>query len=134
MAEPLSDPTRPPAVWSIWLILLLQGTAVILTTVSEMISQQAQLLDVAGQVAMLVLYVLAGAVLILLGFRLLAGSAGARTPTLVLQLLIVVLSFNFFAGGAPLVGVTFLVPAGTVLVLLFVGPTQQWLGRPRGAG
>lgn len=133
MADPSSDPVRPPTVWSIWLILLLQGAAVILSTVVEMISGQAQQLDVAGQVAMLVLYLLAGAVLILLGFRLLAGSAAASTPTMVLQLLIVVLSFNFFAGGAPLVGAAFLVPAGTVLVMLFLGPTQRWLGRYREA-
>lgn len=128
MAEPSSPTSRPAAVWSIWLILLLQGTAVILTTVGEMAAGQAEELDVAGLLAMLVLYLLAGAVLILLGFRLLAGSAGARTPALVLQLLIVVLSFNFFAGGAPLVGAAFLLPAGTVLVLLFLAPTQQWLG------
>lgn len=133
MADPSSDPVRPPTVWSIWLILLLQGAAVILSTVVEMISGQAQQLDVAGQVAMLVLYLLAGAVLILLGFRLLAGSAAASTPTMVLQLLIVVLSFNFFAGGAPLVGAAFLVPAGTVLVMLFLRPTQRWLGRYREA-
>lgn len=128
MADPTPTPARPATVWSIWLILLLQGAAVILSIIGEMISEQAQQLDVAGQVAMLVLYLLAGAVLILLGFRILAGSAGARTPTMVLQLLIVVLSFNFFAGGAPLVGAAFLVPAGAVLVMLFLGPTQQWLG------
>lgn len=128
MAEPSSHPTRPATVWSIWFILLLQGAAVILTTGGEMLTEQRWELDVAAQVAMVVLYLLAGAVLILLGFRLLAGSVGARTPTLVLQLLVVVLSFNFFAGGAPLTGAAFLVPAAAVLVLLFVAPTQQWLG------
>ena len=126
-----SLPVRPASVWIIFAILLLQGAALMLTTISQVITEPAEVLDAAGQVALIVLYLLAAVVLILLAFRLLAGSTAARTPTLVLQLLIVVLSFSFFAGGAPLAGALFLVPAGTALVLLFVSPTQHWLGPGR---
>lgn len=133
MPESSTDSVRPATVWSIFVILVLQGGAVILTTVGSMIDSPAQVLDAAGQIALVVLYILIAVVLILLGFRLLAGSAAARTPAMVLQLLIVVLSFSFFAGGAPLMGLVFLLPAGTVLVLLFLTPTQQWLVGGQGA-
>ncbi len=75
------------------------------------------------------LYALFGVVLVILGFRLFMGAAGARTPAMVLQLMIVVLSFSFLSGGALTVGVTFLVPAAAALLLLFVRPTQEWLER-----
>lgn len=82
---------------------------------------------------MVVLFMLAGAVLMLLGWLLMAGRAGARTPTMVLQLLIVVLSFSFFAGGEAWVGVLFLLPAAAVLLLLFGSATGQWLQPSRGS-
>lgn len=120
-------PARPVAVWVIYAVLFLQGSVIILSTIAEMVLSEAEVLDTAGVIAMVVLFVLTGAVLILLAFRVLLGAAGARTPAMVLQLLMVVLSFSFFAGGAVLVGLAVLVPAAVALVLLFVRPTQQWL-------
>ncbi|WP_022871876.1 hypothetical protein [Nesterenkonia alba] len=126
-ASPGPGPARPFSVWLLYLIHFVQGAAVIFATVSEVLLSDAEVLDTAGQIALLVLYLLAGVVLILLGFRLFLGSAAARTPAMVLQLLMVVLSFSFFAGGVWVVGLTFLVPAAVALVLLFIRPTQQWL-------
>lgn len=128
MPEPTSArPSRPVSVWIIYVILFCQGAAIIFGSISTVIGQDAQVLDTAGTIALTVLYVLSGAVLVLLGFRILLGSASARTPAMVLQFLVVVLSFSFFAGGAPITGIFFLVPAAVSLVLLFVRPTQQWL-------
>ncbi len=130
MSETAPGTQRPAAVWIICVILLAQGAAVILLTLAEALASRAQVLDAAGQIALVVIYVLSGVVLMLLGFRILAGAPAARTPAMVLQLLLVVLSFSFFAGGAVLVGVIFLLPAAAVLVLLFTRPVQQWLQRP----
>lgn len=118
---------RPLAIWIVYLILFLQGAAVILFTIGSVLTSEAAVLDTAGQIALVVLYLLAGVVLMILGFRIFLGAAGARTPTMVLQLLLVILSFSFFAGGTPLVGVIFLVPAAAVLVLLFTPASQSWL-------
>lgn len=120
-------PPRPTSVWIIYVILFCQGAAIILGSISTVIGEDAQVLDTAGTIALTVLYVLSGVVLVLLGFRIFFGSASARTPAMVLQLLVVILSFSFFAGGAPIIGLLFLVPAAAALVLLFIRDTQQWL-------
>jgi len=118
---------RPLSVWVIFLILFVQGLAVIFSTISGAVASPAQVLDGVGQVALVVVYVLFGLVMVLLGFRIFLGAQGARTPALVVELLIVVLSFSFFSGGAAPVGLAFLVPAAVALVLLFIRPTQIWL-------
>lgn len=120
-------PVRPLAIWIVYLILFLQGAAVILFILGSLLTSEATVLDTAGQVALVVLYLLAGVVLIILGFRIFLGASGARTPVMVLQLLLVILSISFFTGGTPLVGVIFLVPSATVLVLLFAPAAQNWL-------
>ncbi|TLP73268.1 hypothetical protein [Nesterenkonia sphaerica] len=133
MAETSSArPPRPTSVWVVYVILFCQGAAIIGGTLVTALSSDAQVLDAAGTIALTVLYLLSGAVLVLLGFRIFLGSATARTPAMVLQLLMVVLSFSFFAGGALSTGLIFLVPAGTALVLLFIKPTAEWLeaGQP----
>ncbi|WP_460688732.1 hypothetical protein [Nesterenkonia suensis] len=118
---------RPWSVWVIFLVLLMQGLAVGFGSVAQFIASEPEQLDTIGYIAMLVLYLLLAGVLILLGFRLFMGAAGARTPAMVLQLLIVVLSFSFFAGGLWQVGALFVVPAALAMVLAFTAPTQQWL-------
>lgn len=95
--------------------------------IASAVAAPPQVLDTAGHIALVVLYVLFGLVLVLLGFRIFLGAQGARTPAMVLQLLIVVLSFSFFSGGASLIGLAFLLPAALALVLLFIRPTQVWL-------
>ncbi|WP_157983964.1 hypothetical protein [Nesterenkonia muleiensis] len=122
-----SRPPRPASVWVVYVIMFFQGAAIILGSLAAVIGAEAQVLDAAGTLALTVLYVLSGVVLVLLGFRVFLGSPSARTPAMVLELLMVVLSFSFFAGGALLMGLIFLVPAGTALVLLFVRSTVQWL-------
>lgn len=128
---PESSPAvvRPITVWIIYLVLFLQGSAVILFTVGEVVASEAAVLGAVGQVVLLILYIFAGVVLILLAFQLFLGRSGARTPTLVLQLCIVVLSFSFFAASLPLIALALLLPAGTVMVLLFLRPTNAWLER-----
>lgn len=123
-----AQPARPTSIWVVYVILFLQGSAVILASIGEVVlTGFGEYLDAAGNIALLVLILLAGVVLIMLAFRLFMGSSAARTPAMVLQLLLVVLSFNFFAGGATTMGLAFLVPAAVALLLLFVRPTQQWL-------
>ncbi|RJN31828.1 hypothetical protein [Nesterenkonia natronophila] len=124
---PSVRPPRPTSVWIVYVILFCQGAAIIGGTLITTLGSDAEVLDTAGTVALTVLYILSGAVLVLLGFRIFLGSATARTPAMVLQLLIVVLSFSFFAGGALATGLIFLLPAATALVLLFVRPTAEWL-------
>ncbi|MDZ5076241.1 hypothetical protein [Nesterenkonia sp. HG001] len=118
---------RPWPVWVIFLILLMQGLALGINTVASFVVSESAVLDTVGMIAMLVLYLLFGAILILLGFRIFMGAAGARTPAMVLQLLIVVLSFSFFAGGLWQVGLLFVVPAALAMLLAFVQPTRDWL-------
>lgn len=118
---------RPLAVWALFLILFVQGLAVAFNAIASAVASPPQVLDAAGQIALVVLYVLFGLVLVLLGFRIFLGAQGARTPAMVLQLLIVVLSFSFFSGGISLIGLAFLLPAALALVLLFIRPTQVWL-------
>ncbi|MGJ9424769.1 hypothetical protein ACHABX_02860 [Nesterenkonia halotolerans] len=118
---------RPVAVWVLFLILFIQGMALAFNAVASALTSQAQVLDAAGAIALVVLYVLFGLVLVLLGFRIFLGAQGARTPAMVVELLIVVLSFSFFSGGLPAVGVAFVLPAAVALVLLFIRPTQVWL-------
>ncbi len=124
---PSVRPPRPATVWTIYVILFCQGAVIILGTLVAAVSSDAQVLDTAGTIALTVLYILTGAVLVLLGFKIFSGAPSARTPAMVLQLLIVVLSFSFFAGGELLTGLIFLIPAAAALVLLFIKPTAQWL-------
>lgn len=118
---------RPLTVWVLFLILFVQGLAVAFSTVAGAVASPPEVLDTAGQIALVVLYVLFGLILVLLGFRIFLGAQGARSPAMVLQLLIVVLSFSFFSSGAGPIGLAFLVPAAVALVLLFIRPTQVWL-------
>ncbi|WP_150460737.1 hypothetical protein [Nesterenkonia ebinurensis] len=129
MSETASSarPPRPAAVWVIYVVLFLQGSAVIFGTLASVFGQDAQVLDAAGTIALTVLFILSGVILVLLGFQIFHGTPAARTPAMVLQLLLVVLSFSFFAGGAVVTGLIFLLPAAVALILLFVKPTQQWL-------
>lgn len=123
---------RPVAIWLLFLILFVQGFAVLFSTVGAVIAGEAVVLDAVGQVMLTLLYLGVGVVLIVLGFRLFFGHAGARTPTVLAQFMIVVLSFSFFSGDAVPVGLLFLVPAATALVLAFIRPTQQWLEQQEG--
>lgn len=118
---------RPLSVWLIFLILFLQGISVLVFTVVDVFSSGIEHLDAAGAIALVVLYLLFGVVLIVLAARLLMGASGARTPAMLLQLMMVVLSFSFFSGGLVGVGMLFLIPAATALLLLFVRPTAEWL-------
>lgn len=121
---------RPVSVWFVFLILFMQGFAVLFFTAADLVVSGSEVLDAVGTVALMVLYMLFGAVLIVLGFRLFLGAVGARTPAMLLQLMMVVLSFSFFSGGLTVIGMTFLIPAAVALVLLFVPSTQAWLAAP----
>lgn len=126
-SDAVSRPARPGSIWAVYLIMFLQGAAVVMSTIISTVTERAEVLDAVGQIALVVLFILSGIVLILLGFQIFLGNAGARTPSMVLQLLLVVLSFSFFGGGNILMGLAFLMPAAIALVLLFIRPTQQWL-------
>ena len=120
---------RPVPVWIVFLILFVQGMAVLWYTLASALTSDEALLDAVGVVALVVLYALLGAVLMILGFRIFMGAGGARTPAMVLEFMVVVISFSFLSEGAWAVGLTLLVPAATALLLLFVRPTQEWLDR-----
>lgn len=124
---------RPIAVWLLFLILFIQGVAVLVSTVSAALASEAEVLDTVGRVMLVLLYLGIGVLLIILGFRLFLGHSGARTPTVLAQFMIVVLSFSFFSGGALQVGLLFLLPAAVALVLAFIRPTQQWLDQADGS-
>ncbi|WP_146341203.1 MULTISPECIES: hypothetical protein [Nesterenkonia] len=113
----------------VYLILFLQGGFIILGAVAEVVVSEAAVLDTAGVIALLVLMLLTGAILILLGFQVFRGSAAARTPAMVLELMIVILSASLLVGGGLNAGFAALglLPAAAALILLFIRPTQQWL-------
>ncbi len=92
----------------------------------------ADALSVGGSVFMAVLLLLVGAGLAALARQLLAGFRWPRSPSLVVQLFLVILAFPYFSTGAPLVGVGLLVPAAVVIVTLFSRPVVEYTVRTTG--
>lgn len=134
--DPAPQPAvRPPGVLLIGGVLMVQAAALVLLAARFMLTIFGpDPLSVGGSVFMAVLLVLLGAGLVTLARRLAGGFRWPRSPALVVQLFLVILSFPYFSAGNPLFGVLLLVPAAAVIVTLFSRPVVQFTVRPVGSG
>ena len=117
------------------MILVLEALVVTMLTVlaiATMVSGDA--LSIGGSAFMAVLLACVAAALTVMAVKLLAGFRWPRSPTLVVQVFLVILAFPYFSTGAPLLGVLFLVPAATVIITLFSRPVVHFTARPAGSG
>ncbi len=128
-------PARPPGVLLISGVLAVQAAALVLLAGRFVLTIFGpDPLSVGGSVFMAVLLVLLAAGLVTLARRLAVGFRWPRSPALVVQLFLVILSFPYFSAGNPLFGVLLLVPAAAVIVILFSRPVVQFTVRPVGSG
>ena len=126
---------RPRGVILIAAILVLEALVVTVLTVlsvGTMVSGDA--VSIGGSAFMAVLLACVAAALTAMAVKLLAGFRWPRSPTLVVQVFLVILAFPYFSTGTPLLGVLFLVPAATVIITLFSKPVVRFTARPAGSG
>lgn len=129
------QPARPPAILLIAAILVLEALAVAVVAIGFVVSIfGADPLSIGGSVFMAVLLVLVSAGLVALAQRLTAGFRWPRSPSLVVQLFLVILAFPYFSVGNPLIGLLFIVPAAAVVVMLFSKPVVDFTVRTTGSG
>ncbi|THJ65966.1 hypothetical protein E8P82_09995 [Arthrobacter echini] len=127
--------SRPPGVLVIAGVLTVQAVALMVLAVRFVLTIfGANPLSVGGSVFMTVLLILVAAGLVTLAHRLSLGFRWPRSPALVVQVFLVILSFPYFSSGNPLFGVLLLVPAAVVIVVLFSKPVVRFTVRVSGAG
>lgn len=116
----VQQPARPGGVLVIAGILALESVALgVLAVASILTIFTAAPLSVGASVFMAVLLLMVAGGLSVLAVRLTAGFRWPRSPALVVQLFLVILSFPYFSSGSPRVGFLLMVPAAVVIVLLF---------------
>lgn len=86
-----------------------------------------QVLNMGGQIALVVLVILGAIWLFAVAFGLWRGGSWSRSAATVVELFAVILSVSFFSAGNVLLGLGFLVPAAAVLIMLFSAPVGQHL-------
>ncbi|MFJ6002753.1 hypothetical protein [Arthrobacter sp. NPDC092385] len=127
--------SRPRGVLLIVAILLLEAVGLVVVAAGFVVTLfQADPLSVGGSVFMAVLLLLVAAGLATMARRLMAGFRWPRSPSLVVQLFLVILAFPYFTAGNPLVGLVLIVPAAVVIVTLFSKPVVEFTVRTNGSG
>jgi len=127
--------TRPRGVLLIAAVLVLEAIALVALAAGFIVTVfGADPLSVGGSVFMAVLLLLVAVGLITMARRLAAGFRWPRSPSLVVQLFLVILAFPYFDSGDPLIGLALMVPAAVVIVTLFSRPVVQFTVRTTGAG
>lgn len=126
-------PVRPLGVLLIAAVLVLEAVAGIALAVGFVgtIFGSAPI-SIGGSVFMAVLLVLLAAGLVAMAGKLLSGFRWPRSPSLVLQLFLVILAFPYFSAGNPLIGVLLLVPAAAAIIMLFSKPVVDFTVRTNG--
>lgn len=66
------------------------------------------------------------------GFFLIRGHLWGRGPVVVLEMILVLISFYMFRGGMPLFGAATMISAGASLALMFSKPSVDWAAEQRG--
>lgn len=123
-----ADHTRHPLVVTAVLVLLAQAIAVLWTAVGFARELgTGELLNLGGQIFLVVLVALGGIWLIAVAVGLWRGGAWSRSAATVVELFAVILSVSFFSAGNWVGGAAFLVPAAVVMVLLFSVPVGRHL-------
>ena len=127
--------TRPPGVVPIAVVLVLEAIALLALAVGFFLSIFGlDPISVGGSVFMTVLLLLVAAGLVAMARKLLAGFRWPRSPSLVVQLFLVILAFPFFTAGNPLIGLLLIAPAAAVILTLFSKPVVDFTTRVTGAG
>lgn len=88
--------------------------------------------SVGGSVFLAVLLLLVAAALAAMARKLVAGFRWPRSPSLVVQLFLVILAFPYFTAGNPLIGLVLMLPAAAVIVTLFSKPVVDFTVRTTG--
>ena len=124
---------RPRGVLVIAAVLVLEALAsAALAFISLATIVTGDPVSLGGSVFMVVLLVAVAAGLVALASKLASGFRWARSPTLVVQLFLVILAFPYFTIGNPLFGFALLVPAAAVIVALFSKPVVDFTARVTG--
>jgi hypothetical protein len=123
--------SRPPAVVATTGLLLLQALAVLVAALLLGLEIGTGVLNLGGQIFLVVLVALAGLWIGTVGLGLWAGRPWSRAGTVVIELFAVILSISFFSAANLPLGAAFLVPAGVVLVLLFSRQVAEHLAGVR---
>lgn len=127
--------SRPRGVLLIVAILLLEAVGLVVVAAGFVVTLfQADPLSVGGSVFMAVLLLLVAAGLATMARRLMAGFRWPRSPSLVVQLFLVILAFPYFTAGDPVIGLMLIVPAAVVIVTLFSKPVVDFTVRTTGSG
>ena len=122
--------SRPRGVLLIAAVLVLEAITLLVIAVGFVVTIfSADALSVGGSVFMAVLLLLVGAGLAAMARHLMAGFRWPRSPSLVVQLFLVILAFPYFSLGSPLIGLALLVPAAAVIVTLFSAPVVRYTVR-----
>jgi hypothetical protein len=128
-------PVPPRGVLIIAVVLVLEAVAFVLLAIASMVTIfTADPVSVGGSVFMSVLLLLTAGGLSTVAVRLVQGFRWPRSPSLVVQLFLVILSFPYFSSGSPLVGFALMVPAAVVIVLLFSKPVLAFTVRTAVSG
>ena len=126
---------RPPGVVLIAAVLVLEAIALLALSVGFFLSIFGlDPISVGGSVFMTVLLLLVAAGLVAMARKLVAGFRWPRSPSLVVQLFLVILAFPFFTAGNPLIGLLLIAPAAAVILTLFSKPVVDFTTRVTGAG
>lgn len=126
---------RPPGVLLIAAVLVLEAVALLALSVGSVLSIFGQdPISVGGSIFMTVLLLLVAAGLVAMAGKLVAGFRWPRSPSLVVQLFLVILAFPFFTAGNPLIGLLLLAPATAVILTLFSKPVVDFTTRLTGSG
>ncbi|WP_043441122.1 hypothetical protein [Arthrobacter sp. L77] len=127
--------TRPPGVVLIAVVLVLEAIALLALSVGFLLSIFGRdPISVGGSVFMTVLLLLVAAGLVAMARKLVAGFRWPRSPSLVVQLFLVILAFPFFTAGNPLIGLLLIAPAAAVILTLFSKPVIDFTTRAAGPG
>lgn len=119
--------SRPLAVVTLTVVLLLQSLAVLGAAMTSVLAIGAGTLGMGAQIFLAILFVLAGVWIGAAGIGLWAGKPWTRAAVVVIELFAVILSISFFTGGNVGVGLAFLLPAAVALLLMFTRQAAEHL-------
>jgi hypothetical protein len=124
----VSDSSRPPrTIVAAGVLVVLEGLVALAFAVYEVLQQRSSTLGVGGVLPQAGFFVLVAVVLVVIGRGLVRGNFWARTPALVIQILLLPVAWSLLTSSSDLVlglvvGVVALIGVG----LLLCGPSRTW--------
>ncbi len=133
-SAPVPEPSeRPRGILLIAAILVLEAVATVVLAIAFIGTiLGADAISIGGSAFMAVVLLLLGFGLVAMATRLMAGFRWPRSPSLVLQIFLVILAFPYFSAGNPLIGLALLAPAAAIIILLFSKPVVHFTVRTNG--